>query len=128
MFHDPVAAVKVLFFDITLIVMGYIANMAHVIENVINKIPGVTVNITCGLDNFYNGLERAQQKVKDEAGWVGYVKKMDFIDYGDAATTGYKFGRGMEDTVSGLFKVPTLDEFGFDNNDAFNLGNALDGI
>lgn len=127
-FNDPVAAVQVLFYDMALTVIGYISNMAHAIEDVINKIPGVTVDITSGLDNFYKGLEEAQQKVKDESGWVEYVQKMDFIDYQDAASAGYKFGEGIEDTISGLFKMPTLDEMGFDNNDAFNLGNTLDGI
>lgn len=126
-FNDPVASVKVLFYDMALTVIGYISNMAHAIEDVINKIPGVTVDITSGLDNFYAGLEKAQQEVKDKAGWGEYVQKMDFIDYWDAASAGYKFGEGIEDKVSGLFKMPTLEEMGFDNNDAFNLGNTLDG-
>ena len=127
-FNDPVAAVKVLFYDMALTVVGYIKNMAEAIEAVINKIPGVTVDITSGLDRFYSGIEKAQQSVKDESGWVEYVKKMDFIDYGDAATAGYNFGEGVEDKVSGLFKMPTLDEMGLDSVDAFNLGNNLDGI
>ena len=78
-----------------LTVIGYIRNLAQGIEDLINKIPGVTVDITSGLDNFYAGLEQAQQKVKDEAGWVEYVQKMDFIDYSDAASAGYKFGEGI---------------------------------
>lgn len=127
-FNDPVAAVKVLFYDMALTVIGYISNMAHAIEDVINKIPGVTVDITSGLDNFYKGLEEVQQKVKDESGWVEYVQKMDFIDYGEAASAGYKFGDGIEDTIGDLFKTPTLDEMGLDSIDAFNLGNTLDGI
>lgn len=122
-FNDPVAAVKVLFYDMALTVVGYIKNMAEAIEAVINKIPGVTVDITSGLDNFYSGLEQAQQKVKDEAGWVEYVQKMDFVDYTDAAKAGYKFGEGVEDKVTGMFKMPTLDEMGFDN-----FGNNLEGI
>lgn len=102
-FNDPVAAVKVLFYDMALTVIGYISNMAHAIEDLINKIPGVTVDITSGLDNFYAGLEKAQQAVKDESGWVEYVQKMDFIDYGDAATAGYAFGQGVEDKVGSFF-------------------------
>ena len=102
-FNDPVAAVKVLFYDMALTVVGYIKNMAEAIENLINKIPGVTVDITSGLDNFYSGLEQAQQAVKDESGWVEYVKKMDFIDYGDAALAGYNFGQEIEDKVGDLF-------------------------
>lgn len=122
-FNDPVAAVEVLFYDMALTVVGYIKNMAEAIEAVMNKIPGVTVDITSSLDSFYNGLEEAQQKVKDESGWVEYVQKMDFIDYGDAAAAGYRFGESVEDKVSGLFKMPEMDSL-----DAFNLGNHLDGI
>ena len=103
-----------------LTVIGYISNLAHAIENLLNKIPGVTVDITSGLDNFYAGLEQAQQKVKNEAGWVEYVQKMDFIDYSDAASAGYKFGEGLKDKVSGLFNMGGIE--------AFDLGNTLDGI
>lgn len=103
-----------------LTVIGYIRNLAQGIEDLINKIPGVTVDITSGLDNFYAGLEQAQQKVKDESGWIEYVQKMDFIDYTDAASAGYKFGEGIADKISGAFSL--------DGTDAFNLGNTLDGI
>lgn len=119
-FNNPVAAVKVLFYDMCLTVIGYIRNLAQGIEDLINKIPGVTVDITSGLDNFYAGLEQAQQKVKDEAGWVEYVQKMDFIDYSEAASAGYDFGKGIADKISGAFSLDGLD--------AFNLGNTLDGI
>lgn len=120
-FNNPVAAVKVLIYDMCLTVVGYIANLARAIENLINKIPGVTVDITSGLDSFYAGLEQAQQKVKDESGWVEYVQKMDFIDYSDAASAGYKFGEGIADKISGAFS-------GTDSMEAFNMGTAWDGI
>lgn len=119
-FNNPIAAVKVAFYDMCLTVIGYISNLAHAIENLLNKIPGVTVDITSGLDNFYAGLEQAQQKVKDESGWVEYVQKMDFIDYSDAASAGYKFGEGIADKISGAFNLGGVE--------AFDLGNTLDGI
>ena len=119
-FNNPIAAVKVVFYDMCLTVIGYITKLAHAIENLLNKIPGVTVDITSGLDNFYAGLEQAQQKVKDESGWVEYVQKMDFIDYSDAASAGYKFGEGIADKISGAFNLGGVE--------AFDLGNTLDGI
>ena len=111
LFNDPVAAVKVLFYDMALTVLGYITNMASGIEALINKIPGVTVDLTSGLDNFYAKLESAQKKVKDEAGWVEYVKKMDFIDYSKAAGAGYRFGEGLADKVSGFFDGSAYGNF-----------------
>lgn len=122
-FNNPIAAVEVAFYDMFLTVLGYISKLAHAIEDVINKIPGVTVDITSGLDNFYAGIEKAQQKVKDESGWVEYVKKMDFIDYSDAASAGYKFGQGIDDKIGGMFDASGLDSMG-----AFDLSNTLDGI
>ena len=65
LFNDPVAAVKVLFYDMAQTVIGYILNMANAIEEIINRIPGVQVDITSGLDNFYSQIEDASQKVKD---------------------------------------------------------------
>lgn len=106
-FNDPTAAIQVSFLDMCLSVVGYIKNLAAGIENLLNKIPGVTVDITSGLDSFYAGLEQAQQAVKDESGWVEYVSKMDYIDYSDAASAGYAFGQGVEDKIGGLFSYDT---------------------
>lgn len=97
---DPVAATKVLFYDMCLTIIGYIQNLASAIETLLNKIPGVTVDITSGLDNFYSGLEEAQQAVKDESGWIEYVHKMEYIDYTDTARTGYNLGAQAEEAVS----------------------------
>ena len=126
LFNDPVAAVKVLFYDMAQTVIGYILNMARAIENVINKIPGVTIDITSGLDSFYNSIEDASKKVKDESGWVEYVGRMDYIDYGDAANAGYDFGQGVEDKIGKLFSIdgmniPNPDDYA---NDYANSGAA----
>lgn len=102
-FNNPTAAVKVLFYDMCLEILGYISHLAHSIEDLLNKIPGIKVNITGGLDNFYDSLEKAQSKVKDESGWKEYVSKMDYIDYGDAAKAGYNFGKGIDAKVGSLF-------------------------
>ena len=45
---------------------------------------------------------------------------MDFIDYSDAASAGYKFGEGIANKISGAFTPNGLDPFDF--------GNSLDDI
>ncbi len=127
-FNDPVAAVKVLFYDMCLIVVGYIQNLAASIETLLNKIPGVTVDITSGLDHFYSGLERAQQAVKDESGWVEYVQKMDYIDYRDAASAGYSFGQGIADSVAGFDPSSLFNTNIPDAGDYADLSNYGTGI
>ena len=132
-FNNPAAAVEILIYDMALTVVGYIANMAAAIEAVINKIPGVTVDITSGLDGFYSQLEQAQQAVKDQSGWVEYVAKMDYIDYSDAANAGYAFGQGIEDKIGGFFggfgyEPGSIEDFtnnGFDGFMMDGLGNDV---
>lgn len=137
-FNDPIAAIKVLFYDMCLTVIGYIANLAHAIEDLMNKIPGVTVDITSGLDSFYSGLEQAQQAVKDESGWVEYMGRMDYVDYSEWGNAGYDFGAGVEDSIKNFSfsdllggrdkldeKVPRQDDFlsGFQDTIGDNLGS-----
>ena len=86
--NNPVAAVEVMFYDLCLTVLGYISNLASAIQTLLNKIPGVEVNITSGLDGFYSKLEEAQQAVKDKSGWVEQVGKMDYVDYQTAYNKG----------------------------------------
>lgn len=140
-FNDPIAAIKVAFYDMCLTVIGYIRNLASAIETLLNKIPGVTVDITSGLDSFYAGLEQARQAVKDESGWVEYVQKMDYIDYADAASAGYSFGEGIDESISNfdpssLFdtNVPgagdyaDLSGYGSDLGGLGGIGSGVDDI
>lgn len=99
LFNDPVVAVKVLFYDMALTVIGYISSMASAVETLINKIPGVTVDITSDLDNFYNELEAAQRKIKEDSGWTEYVKKWHYLDPEAAFDKGYDWGQGIENRV-----------------------------
>ena len=84
-----------------------------------NKIPGVTVDITSGLDSFYSRLEQAQQAVKDESGWVEYMGRMDYVDYSEWGNAGYDFGAGVEDSIKnfsfsdlfGMTDIPDPSEY-----------------
>lgn len=95
LFNDPVAAVKVLFYDLALTVLGYIQNIAHGIENLLNKIPGVEANLTSGIDALYNKVAAGAQSVKDASGWKEYVKAWDYIDLADAFKAGYGKGSNL---------------------------------
>ena len=103
--NDPVASVKILFYDLASTVIGYIVNMAHAIEDVINKIPGVQVSITAGLDNFQNQIKTAAQEAKDASGWKEIVGSMSYIDYSDNASKWYDKGAAgeaaLKDIMSG---------------------------
>jgi tape measure domain-containing protein len=120
-FNDPVAAVVILFSDMALTVIGYITMIAAQIEALINKIPGMQVDFTSGLDNLYNNLASAQQEVKDESTWVEQVSKINEISYTDAWNAGYGFGESIDSKVSDLSE-------GFETNLPDSIADGLGDI
>ena len=103
-FRDPIASVKILFFDLASTVLGLVSNMAHGIEDLVNAIPGVEVNITGGIDNLYQKAQSAAKTAKDESGWVEYFKPQEYIDLGGAFRTGYNAGANF-DPFGGLMSM-----------------------
>lgn len=101
--NNPVAAVKVLFYDLAIYVVGKVAEMAHAIESLINNIPGAEIDLTSKLDSIKGNLEADVSKIKNESGWKEYVAKKDKIEYGEAYKTGYEFGSKIEDRAKHIF-------------------------
>lgn len=101
-FNDPVAAVKILILDMVTTVLGYISTMAHGIEDLINKIPGVEVSITSGVDALYNRVKGAAEKAKSESDWVEYFKPVEYLDMSETAAAGYNWGKNFN-PLGGLF-------------------------
>lgn len=109
-FDNPVASVKLLFYDMALTVLGFIQNVAQGLESLINKIPGVEVNLTSGVDSLYNKIAQGAQNIRSESGWKEYVKAWDYKDLADAFSGGYNWGAnlfGGSDTASSLFAQST---------------------
>ena len=112
--NHPVAAVKILFYDLAITVVGYMTEMARSVEAIINRIPGVEVQISAGLDNFKAGIEKAAASAKTASDWNEVVKKKDFVNGADFANKGYEIGSGLADKASNLFSGfnPNLDGAG----------------
>lgn len=128
--RDPVYATKKLFYDLVISALKWMENLAKGIENIINKIPGLEVNITEGLGNLLKNLEAARDGLKTEA---DVVKLMRFEqkDYGEAFSLGQKMGRaagqfaadGVKkafNAIGGMFDIPDLNSAAFDRS---KLGN-----
>lgn len=125
-FNDATAAVKVLFLDMANACIGYVLNMARSIENIVNKIPGVTVDITSGLEGLQTGLETKITAIKDGSGWKEYVKQPELLDYSEMASKGYNAGKNLADKASNLFSGfnPSLDGAGGSGIDFSSFATA----
>lgn len=131
--NDPVAAVKVLVLDMANSVVSYVLNMAKAIEAIINKIPGVQIDITSGLSNFQSGLESKIGAIKDESGWKEYISAPKQMDYISAAKSGYSKGSSLAGSVSDFFSggigstLGSFSDLGTAGNPAAVKGTGSDG-
>lgn len=124
--QHPVVATKILFYDLAITVIGYMAEMARSVEAIINRIPGVEVQISAGLDNFKAGIEKAATSAKNASDWNEVVKKKDFVNGADFANKGYEVGSNLADKASNLFSGfnPSLDGAGGSGIDFSSFATA----
>lgn len=120
-FNDPVASIKALFLDLSVTALGYIEKLAQGIEDVLNKIPGVNIDLTSGIESFKNKLADASANIKSEAQLKTYVQSKDFMDYSEGFTKGSNIGTdvyskisgaigGLTDSLTGTSSDPTIVE------------------
>ena len=93
--NDPVAAVKVLIYDLAITAVGWIKNIIEGIENLVNLIPGVEVNLSGGINGIYDKLKAGRQTVIENSGWTEYFKTWEPIDLKSAFQTGYNWGANL---------------------------------
>ena len=118
-FKDPVYAVKKLFYDMSIDVLSYIANLAKGIEDLINKIPGVSINITSGMESLLGTLKANRDALKSTE---DVVKLMRFeqMDYGNGFDMGQDIGKkiggkivntakGMSEKLGNIFNSDKID-------------------
>lgn len=94
-FNDPVTAVKVLFYDMAISVLGYIQSLAGGIEDLLNAIPGVEFNLTSKISGLYSTLKTNRQAAIDAGSYTEYVKAWQYKDPGDAFSKGYNWGSNL---------------------------------
>lgn len=109
-FTNPVAAVKVLFYDMAITVLQYMQNIASAVEGLINMIPGVTVDLTSGLGGWITDLAKKRSDEIQNSGYTEYVKPWENMDLGSAYTRGYDWGSNL--SLGNLFGPGGLGDLG----------------
>lgn len=115
-FNDPATAIKVLFYDMALTVLGHIRSVANGIEDLINAIPGVQVSLTSGIDSLYNQMAANREAAIAAGSYQEFVKPMEYFDLGEAFQSGYNWGNnflnfdGMGTSAASYNEIPTYDQ------------------
>lgn len=121
LFNDPIGSVIHLFGDFADSILGVIETIAKAIDKVFGS------NLAGSVQNWRSSLNTMIEDTANKYGNGSYEKVMDNLDlsseslglsrweYGNAWNTGYSFGEGLEDKVSGMFG---------DGLDISNIGNV----
>lgn len=117
-FKDPVSSIKILFLEMAKNIIGLVKTMVQGIEDLINKIPGVSLNISGGLDSVYDDLSAKISSIKDESEWTEFVAKKEYVDYSDGWSKGQEMGENLATTVGDAFGDIGDIMNGFDTPDA----------
>lgn len=110
-FNNPVAAIIVLFYDMAITVLENIRNMAQGIEDLINKIPGVEVSLTSGINHVLGQMSGERQAVVDSSGWKEYVTPWDFVNYSDAWNQGSEIGSKIGNALENFSLSDAISSF-----------------
>lgn len=128
-FNNPVAAVKVLFYDMAQTVLGYILNIAKGLEDLINKLPWASVNLTSGLESYISSLGAKSAALKESSGWKEYFSPMEYKDYGSAFSSGYDKGSNFFSNIfGGGAGMPDLGNFSAGGASLGDINDKLGGI
>src|SRR5690606_25962525 len=104
--RDPVYAVKKVFLDLVVNSLKQLEKLVSGIENIINKIPGLQVDITSGISNLLKKLEDARDSLQSEADVVELMR-FEAMDYTEAFNIGRKWGETagnfVADKIQGAF-------------------------
>lgn len=110
-FNDPITAIDVLFYDMSITILKYIQNVAQGLEGLINMIPGVEVNMTSGIDKLIGKLEYGRNWTIKQNGYKEYIKPWENFDLGKSYKAGYNWGAnlgksGLMGTGTGQLEIP----------------------
>lgn len=120
LFINPVAAVKVLFLDLAISVLGYIGSLATSLKELLNLIPGVKMDTASGFEGWIDSLEKAKQGIVNDKGLVK-SNRWENDSMNSMADKGYNLGynlslgvsdklSGVVDKIKGLTDIPSMDD------------------
>ena len=93
-FVHPVEVVKLLFLGLAESVLGYMGEMAQGIQDTINKIPGVEVDLTSGINSRLADVQSRSQSIMQNTQWKEY-DPIEYMSISGMASKGYQWGANL---------------------------------
>lgn len=128
-FKNPIASIKILFFDMCTQVLNNIYGLVKGIENLINMIPGVNINLTGGISKILGDIASAKAKEIQDSGYQEVIKPMEMMDYSNMYQQGYNTGSKLQSSLKKASSVSKPKISGANWQDAMkNLDNNIGGV
>lgn len=115
-FSNTIIQVKMMFNDLAISALGAIENLLNSIQDLVNKIPGVEIDITSGISNFKDKFVRNNAELEASIGEKEYAEVLDYVDKEEAKKKGQDTALNLYNTIDGGINS-IADMFGGSGND-----------
>lgn len=99
-FIDPLAAIKMLFYDMAAFAVDQVLWIAKALQDLVNMIPGVNITITAGLEDIKGKILAAKAAVAKESG-LKEAKTIKPFDIGKQTAKGFNAGKNFANSFGG---------------------------
>lgn len=99
-FTDPLAAIKMLFYDMAAFAVDQVLWIAKALQDLVNMIPGVNITITAGLEDVKAKILAAKSEVAKESG-LKEAKTLNPFDVGKQTSKGFNAGKNFASSFGG---------------------------
>lgn len=101
-FNDPIGSIARLFFDLVDSVLGLLESLASAIDTIFgSELASAVSGWRDGLDEWVDDTFGKGEEIMKKLNADDY--HVDRFDYSDAFDSGYKFGEGIDESISNLF-------------------------
>ncbi len=101
-FTHPIMAFKVFLYNLLLNWLSFFSKIMNAVGKMVNKIPGVSIDVNSGIDDAINNIEDKIKEQKDLFGYNEVIKTLDYTDYDKAFEKGYSLGEKTDEKVGAL--------------------------
>ncbi|WMJ90627.1 tape measure protein [Anaerocolumna sp. MB42-C2] len=102
-FNNATLGIRKTFLDLAIAVLNIVEGMVHSIESLINRIPGVEINISDGIANYKNKLIEQTKNLKTEADYKKFIDNKDYKDVGEGIDNGANKAKSIFDKAKNGF-------------------------
>lgn len=120
-FSNTTDTLKIAFNDLLVSIGGIFVKIAKGIQDLINLIPGFDIDISSKFAQSVQSLDENNSNMKKDSGYREVLKKVEYLDISETASTGKQFASNTLTKVQDIFNSSSNPSKNIFDSDKFSL-------